>query len=111
MSYYPLKDKIDKIIDKHNFEFTQAEKYIIDAIFLWFNGISIDKSLVYVFEQLMNSDPNKIPDEDKLAIARLVLCVHPDYLIKYGKSEDIAKVIKSIPGLPDILKQILEIMK
>lgn len=103
MSYYPVKDRIEKIIDRHNSKFSEAEIYIIDALVKWLRGNHVDGTLLRVFEQLIEFDPSRIPDEDKLAIMKLILNVHPDYILKYDKPEDIARVFKSILGFEDIL--------
>ncbi|AOS58414.1 SIFV.gp64-like protein [Sulfolobus islandicus filamentous virus 2] len=106
MSYYPVKERIEKIIDRHNSKFSKAEIHIIDALIKWLRGDHVDITLLYMFEQLIGFDPNRIPDEDKLVIMKLILTAHPDYLFKYDKPEDIARVFKSIPGFEDILKTI-----
>lgn len=73
MSYYTLKDRVKNIIERHNSHFSESEKYIIKALIKWLEGDTIDPALLDIFYQIAEFRPSNVPDEDKIAIIRLIL--------------------------------------
>lgn len=78
MSYYPIRESVEKIIKGHNSVFSEAEICVIGAMFKWLKGDSVDSELVRLLEQLVDLNPDEISEEDEVAIIKLVKSILPD---------------------------------